>query len=166
MKSMTKIVLATLMAGFVSIGMPATYAATNASVTVTVTLAEVVSVNIDVATWAIGANALSVTATSTLFTATNDGNVTEDLAIKAENGAGAWTLGPAAGTNQFALGLATSAPYATFVAIDKIGVALKPALAMTATQPFKMQYSMPTSDTKGGGVGQGFNVTVTASKTP
>ena len=166
MKSMTKVVLATLVVGFVSMGIPATYAAPTAGITVTVTLAEVISVSIDVPTWAIGQKALSETAISALVTATNDGNVTEDLAIKAADGAGAWTLGAVAGANQFSLGLATSDPYATFVAMDKVGVALKAALARNATQPFKMQYSMPVSDTKGGGVGQGFNVTVTASKTP
>lgn len=166
MNTVKKLSVAMLAAGFVCLGIPASHAAVTDSITITVTLAEIVSVNVDVATWAIGAKALSDTALSDLVTATNDGNVTEDLLIKATDADGAWTLGAAAGADQFALGLDISDPYETFVAIDKTGVSLKAALVRNAAQTFKMQYSLPTSDTKGGGVAQGFTVTVTASKTP
>lgn len=162
----SKRVFLALVTGFISLGIPRADAAVTDSIAVTITLAEIISVNVDVATWAIGAKALSETATSVVVTATNDGNVTEDLAIKGANGAGAWVLGAVAGADQFALGFDITSPYDTFTAIDATGVSLKAALARNGAQTFMMKYSMPTSDTKGGGVGQGFNITVTASKTP
>ena len=166
MTTITKLVLAMLVAGFVFLGIPKAYAAPTDSIAVTVTLAELVSVSVDVSTWAIGAKALSETALSDLVTATNDGNVTENFAIKGADGAGTWTLGALAGADTFALGFDLTAPYETFVAIDKTGVSLAASVAVAGTQTFKMQYSMPITNTKTVGAAQGFDITVTASKTP
>lgn len=156
-----------LAAGFVFLGVPETYAAPTDTLTVTVTLAEIISVSVDVPSWAIGAKALSETAVSGEITALNDGNVTENFAIMGADGAGAWTLGAAAGADTFALGFDKVAGYAgPFTAIDKTGVALAASVAVAGSQKFAMQYSMPTSNTKATGAAQGFTVTVTASKTP
>lgn len=43
---------------------------------------------------------------------------------------------------------------------------LELSVAKGGTVSIDMTYSAPTSDTLGGGVDQGFNITVTASKTP
>lgn len=155
-----------MVVGCVCAGLPKANAGGTDTLTVTVTLAEIVSVSVDVDTWAIGAKALSETALSAEVTALNDGNVVENFAVKGADGAGAWVLGAAAGADTFALGFDTSAPYETFVPIDKTGVAFAASVAVDASQTFEMQYSMPTSDTYGPGVAQGFTITVTASKTP
>ena len=163
MKSMTKLAVAMLAMGCLSLGIPQAQAAATDSIAVTVTLDTIISVSVDVSAWAIGAKTLSATALSDLVTATNDGNVTEKFMIKGANGGGGWALGAAAGADQFSLGFDLTAPYETFVAIDTTGVVLAAPVARAGAQTFKMQYGMPTSDTKGGGVGQGFDITVTAS---
>jgi len=166
MKSMTKLASAAMLAaGFISLDIPKTNAAETDSLTVTVSLAEIVSVAVDETAWAIGAKALSATALSQLVTALNDGNVVENFAIKGANGVGEWALG-ASGADSFALGFDISEPYETFTAIDATGVALAASVAVDASQAFKMQYTMPTSNSKAVGTDQSFAITVTASKTP
>ncbi len=162
---MTKLVLAAMFAvGFISLGAPKANAATPTdTIAVTVTLDSIISVIVDVPSWAIGAKALSATSISDLVTATNDGNVAEKFMIKGANGAGLWTLGAVIGEDIFALGFDTTDAYETFVAIDTTGVELAASVAVAGTQTFKMQYSMPSTNTKTVGLGQGFDVTVTAS---
>lgn len=162
----TKLIVALSAAGLVFLGIPKADAAITDTLTVTVSLAEIVSVAVDETAWPIGTKALSDTALSQLVTALNDGNVVEDFAIKAANGAGGWVLGAAAGADQFALGFDVSAPYESFTPIDATGVSLATGVAVAGSQAFTMQYSMPTANTMAVGTDQSFVVTVTASKTP
>ena len=166
MKSMTKLVLATLAAGFVSLGIPKLYAAPTDTIAVTVTLAQNISVAIDVSAWNLANIDLSSASTSVLCTASNDGNVHENFAIKGANGAGAWAIAGSPGSDTFKIAAATNATYDTWdIVLDAIGVPLAANVPKHGgTLQFKLQYSAPTADTKGIEVDQGFNVTVTASK--
>lgn len=161
---MTKLVVAMLAAGFISLGIPKAYAAETDTIAVTVTLSSIISVSVDVPTWAIAVNTLAATETSAEITASNDGNVIETFAIKGADGAGGWTLGTPGAVNVFGLGLSIDSPlYETFTAMDANGITLGGDIALAGTETFKMKYTMPTTDNMGGGIGQGFNVTVTAA---
>lgn len=165
MKSMTKSVVASMLAVcVVSLSTPKANGAATDTITVTVTLDSIISVIVDVATWPIAANTLTATETSPEIIATNDGNVIETFSIKGADGAGAWTLGTPGAVNVFGLELSIDGPlYGTFTAMDTTGIALGGDIAVAGTQPFKMKYTMPTTDNIGAGVGQGFDVVVTAA---
>ena len=137
------------------------WAATTGSITVTVSLVEDIAVLLDNNTWAINSIALSGTNTLATVTATNDGNVTIDLVIKGANGAGGWTIAAAPGADAFEVEL--TAPAISLTAADQ---SLVSSLATSGTKTIDLTYNAPTSDTFGGGVDQGFAITVTASKTP
>jgi len=129
-------------------------------ITVTVSLGVIVSVDVDTNTWDIGAITLGgAPATSVTFLATNDGNVTENFAIKGSDGAGGWLLGNLVGTDTF-----------------KVTETMNTIVLTTGDQPlatnvprdgnvqFQLQYDPPTDDTQGGGVNHDFTVTITASQ--
>ena len=166
MKSMTKLVLAMMLAAcFVCLGIPKANAADNDSITVTVSLLSEISVSVDVATWDIAVNTLEATETSAEITAENTGNVIETFTIKgADATTGGWTLGTPGEVNVFGLGLSIDSPlYETFSVMDTTGIALGGDIALLGTDTFKIKYTMPTTDNKGAGIGQGFDVTVTAA---
>lgn len=137
-------------------GAPAWGASTD-TITVTVSLEEVVSVSLDANTWTIGAIALSGTDSSPTFTATNDGNVVEDISILASNSAGGWTLGTA-GADTFQVdetnSVTTLTTSAQMIASD---------VALSGTVTIDLDYTAPSSDTLGGGVDHSFTVTVSAA---
>jgi len=166
MKSMTKLVLAMMVAGFVCLGIPKVHAAPTDQISVTVTLSEIVSVDVQPGSWAIGGIALNGTNTLTSCTATNDGNVIETFTINGADGAGAWANGAAIGADQFMLKASIDAGVTWPIAVLNGGNVLKTPVAVGAGLPFQLQYSAPSSDTKGGGVAHGFSVTVTATKAP
>ena len=155
-----------LVAGFVGLGTPKANAGPTDAITVTVTLSEILSVDVQPGAWAIGAIALNGTNTLTSCTATNDGNVAETFTINGANGAGAWANGAAIGADQFMLKASIDSGASWSIAVLNGGNVLKTPVAAGAGLPFQLQYSAPSSDTKGGGVAQGFSVTVTASKAP
>ena len=128
-------------------------------ITVTVSLTETVSVSLDSNTWAIGAIALGGTVGPASYTATNNGNVAIDLTIRATNGAGGWTLASSAGAEAFSVAVAS--PAITLTTSDQ---ALASNVAVSGTKGIALTYSAPTSDTIGGGVDQGFSITVSATK--
>lgn len=136
------------------------HAGTTGMIAVTVSLQEEISVSLDASAWNIGPIALSGTDPLGTVTATNDGNVTIDLDIRGADGAGGWTIGTPAGTDQFEVALTTPSTLTT------VNQTLATSVAKGGTVSIDMTYSAPTSDTLGGGVDQGFNITVTASKTP
>lgn len=136
------------------------HAGTTGMIAVTVSLQEEISVSLDASAWNIGPIALSGTDPLGTVTATNDGNVTIDLDIRGADGAGGWTIGTPAGTDQFEVALTTPSTLTT------VNQTLATSVAKGGTVFIDMTYSAPTSDTLGGGVDQGFNITVTASKTP
>lgn len=135
------------------------WAAPSDTITVTVSLAETVSVSLDNHTWTIGAITLGSTAGPALYTATNNGNVAINLTIRATNGAGGWTLAPSPGPNAFSVTVAS--PSITLRTSDQ---ALAANVAVGGTKPISLTYWTPTSDTIGGGVSQGFSIIVSATK--
>lgn len=136
-------------------------AATTDSITVTVSLVESISVTLDNNTWTIGSVALSGTDSLATVTATNNGNVTIDLDIKGANGAGGWTIGATPASDVFEV--AVTSPAISLTTSDQT---LATSVATSGTATIDMTYNAPTADTFGGGVAQGFAITVTASKTP
>ena len=138
------------------------WAAETDTISVTVSLESVVSVSLDSNTWVIGPVAIGgAPSTSGTILATNDGNVTENFAIKASDGAGGWFLGDPAGADTF-----------------KVTETMNTIVLTTGDQPLatnvlkdddvqlQLQYEPPTADTQGGGVDHSFTVTITASATP
>ncbi|MFH1827006.1 MAG: hypothetical protein ABH812_01060 [bacterium] len=135
-------------------------AATTAAVTATVT-AQSVSITLTsdgaVAFLTIGTSATKDTTTAGVDdseTAQNNGNVTEDISIKAANstssGAG-WTLGGTAGSETYTMKscIATcdTTPTWTAVGIDPSYVTLVAGVAASGTQVFDLQVGTPTSTT-------------------
>jgi len=159
-------VLTAFIAGFALLGSTQTQAASTANITVTVSLGEIISVNLDAGTWNIGSITLSSVTESSAFTATNNGNVTEDFAIKGSDGANAWTIGGSPALNTFKVA-ADASPYITYdITLSTSDATLASGIAPSGTQVFKLQYSAPTGDDKGAGKDQGFAINLTASKTP
>ena len=140
-------------------------AATTDTITVTVSLGEVISVTLDEPTWSIGAIAIDFVSSAFPVVATNAGNVDIDLDINGENGAGGWTMAASVGTDAFRVTV-TPAVIAAFP-MTTGGTKMFDALPHTTsnTTSFDLTYNAPSGDTAGP-VDQGFTITVTASKTP
>ena len=133
-------------------------AATSDSITVTVSLGQVVSVSLDSNFWGIGSVVLGGVSTSPLYTATNNGNVAIDLTIKGTDGDGGWVLAPIAGAEEFSVDLTN--PVLNVSTVDQV---LATNVAVDGVKIIEMTYGVPVSDTFGGGVDQGFILFVTAS---
>ena len=158
-KMMVIAVAAVCLLGSVSV-----HAGSAAGISVTVSLVESISISLDTGTWDIGAIAAGSTHESSAFTVTNNGNVTEDISVSATDGDGGWVIGSAAGADTFKLA-ADVEPYSAYdVVVSGDDTEVATGVAAGAAKAFKLQYSAPTSDTKGGGVSQDFTVTLTASK--
>ncbi len=138
-------------------GLAGQAAAQTDTITVTVSLTETIEVSLDTNTWAIGAIALGSTNGPQAFTATV-GNIETDLAIRASDGTGGWTLGSPAGADTFEVTSDTGASPLTTG--DQV---LSADVAAYGNVTFNLTYNAPTSDTFGGGVDQGFTITLTAS---
>ncbi len=136
-------------------------AGTTDSISVTVSLEEVISVSLDNNAWSIGPIALNGSDPLATVTATNDGNVSIDLDIRGADGTGGWTIGTPAGADQFEVSLVS--PAITLTAVDQV---LQNSVATGGTKTIDMTYTAPSSDIFGGGVDQGFSIVVTASATP
>ena len=139
------------------------WAAEEDTIIVTVSMESVVSVDVTPAAWNIGAVSEGGS-NGEAFTATNDGNVTEDLTITGANGANSWNLGPAPGVDVFAVMLDRSLPSEDM--LETSPVPLTTSLAPAAGYAFTLDYSAPTSDTQGGGLDHSFSITITASASP
>lgn len=136
-------------------------AAETDTITVTVSLASIVSVAItpSATPWAIGNIVLAGTDNSPTYTATNNGNVTVDFNIQADDsGANGWSIGTVGLVNVFqvvetnlALTLTTSPQ------------TLLATVTPTSTATIDMTYTAPTTDSVGGGSSHGFDIVVTAS---
>lgn len=137
------------------------WAAETSTISVTVSLQEVISVSVSPSTWDIGAIALSGTNGPASFSATNDGNVSEDLSIAGTDGAGGWTLAATAGADAFSVQVDDGvSPFA----LTTGGSSLASNVAKDGSAGFDLTFGAPTDDTFGGGVDQSFSVTVTATK--
>jgi hypothetical protein len=135
-------------------------AAQTDSISVTVSLAEVVSVSVTPNAWNIGPIALSGTNGPTSFTATV-GNTATQLDILGSNAAGGWTLADTPGLNQFVVSVASPA-----ITLTTAYQALAASVPAYGSQDFALTYQAPSSDNIGGGVSQAFTVTVRASAAP
>lgn len=156
---MRKTIAITLMFWGVLAFAPQSHAATSDTITVTVSLEEVVSVSLNNSAWIIGSIALSGSSAAPSNTATNDGNVAIDLDIKATDGAGGWTLAASAGADAFSVDVTSPA-----ISLSALDQSLATNVAASGTKSIDLTYNAPTSDTAGGGVDQGFTVTITATK--
>lgn len=124
-------------------------AASTATVTATVT-AQNISVSVSDGTIAYGTMAVNSSAGtngSDTQTATNDGNITENLNIKGQNTA-AWTLAATAGANQyvhqFCKATCASAP-TNYTALTTNYQTLATSVAASGTQTFDLYVTTPTS---------------------
>lgn len=151
MKRVMMVALILAVAGISGTG----WAADTANISVTVSLATVIEVSLDKTTWNIGPVALGSTSAAEAFVATV-GNTVTKLEVAGTDAAGGWVLGTA-GADAF--GVAVSG----MGALTTANQTLDAGVAAYGTKGFSLTYSAPTSDTLGGGVDQGFSVTVTAS---
>jgi hypothetical protein len=135
-------------------------AQTTDTISVIVSYEEVVSVSVSPDTWNLGAISRGMTYGPQSFTATNDGNVTEDLTITGSNGANGWNIGSATGTDTFTVELDADNLLMT------TPLSLTSGLASSASYPFDLTYKSPDDDTQGGGVDHSFTITITASQSP
>jgi hypothetical protein len=136
------------------------WAATTDTITVTVSMESIVSVSVSPDTWTIGSIGEGGTAGPEAVVATNNGNVTEDFAIRATNGANGWTLGATAGTDVFVV--TTNHPLTLTTSDQTCATNVSPL----GTDSFNLNYAAPTTDAQGGGLDQSFTITVTASASP
>jgi hypothetical protein len=116
------------------------------------------------ATWLIGPQALNYVGESGTFTVNNDGNVAEDIAINAGDGAGGWLLQDAVGADAFKVEADGDANGVYELILGKIDQTLYSNLDTGGAKGLKLRYSAPNADTKGGGVAQDFTITITASR--
>lgn len=130
------------------------------TITVSVSLADVVGVLVDPDTWNIGPVALGQMITPyETYSANNVGTVMIDLTVSATDGANGWVIGPSPATDTFAL-LVDS------VQVSTSPVSLYPALPASSGFLMNLIYWSPTGDTQGGGVGHDFTITFSATRSP
>lgn len=141
--------------------LPAVFAAETAQVSVTVTITRSLSVSVNPGAYGFGSTSESQTLSTAVgaFSAANDGNAAQDLAITVGNSAN-WTAGTAAAAETYAMNYYDGA---SWVLIDPAtGAALADDLSAGASKNFGLQLLVPTA-TNYGGVEQIIPVTVTAS---
>lgn len=138
-------------------------AATTDTITVTVSLASVISVTLDQPTWVVGEIALDFVSSPFPVVATNAGNVDIDLVINGTDSGGGWTLGATDASDVYAVEV-TPAGDSSF-ALTTGDSSLDAALPHTTsnTKSFDLVYNAPSANTFDAGVAQGFTITVTAS---
>jgi hypothetical protein len=136
---------------FILVFTPVANAATTGTVTATVTV-QSVSVSVTdgtVAYGTLGVNSSAGTNGTDTQTATNNGNVAEDLNIKGQNTAN-WTLAATAASDQyvhkFCVASCGSAP-TNFTALTTSYQALASNIGASATQTFDLYLTTPTVST-------------------
>jgi hypothetical protein len=144
---------------------PVVKAATTGTITATVTVQNVSITVTDgtVAYGTLGLNSSLGTNAAQTQTATNDGNVAEDFAIKGQDSAG-WTLEAAVGANQYMnrFCIATCAsPPTNYTALTTDNQTLVANVSASGTQTFDLYITTPTSSTAF--TSQSVDVTVTAT---
>ena len=123
------------------------------------TSSDTISVSLDSDTWSIGEVSLGATTLPSSYTATNDGNVAIDLDIRATDGAGGWTLESVPGTDEFSVDVTSPA-----ISLSISDQTLATDVAVSGTADIDLTYNAPTGDSYGGGVDQGFTITLSATK--
>jgi hypothetical protein len=142
------------------VGVPQATAQEDDQITVTVTIPSVVSVSLTPDSWGIGDVTLSQTVTSTSFTATNNGNVTEDFAIQCGDSDN-WTCGTSAGNDVFLME-AQGGDLISWIEIDTSRTLETDLVKTTGSVSFTLRFTAPT-DTTAMNTQQSIPVTVTAS---
>jgi hypothetical protein len=142
-----------VMASTLVFGSSIVQAASSANVTATVTIQNV-SVTVSDGSVSYGTVSSGGTADTTSSgvndsqTATNDGNVSEDLNIRGANSTN-WTLGATAGTDQYVHSFCTSncdvSP--AWTALTTSNQTLSSGVSASGTQVFDLEFSAPTSST-------------------
>lgn len=134
---------------------PFVYAATEVSVTATVT-AQNVSLSVADGNVSYGTLALSATRSTIaseeneMQTVTNDGNVAEDIDIKGQDSA-AWTLAGTQGANQYFhkfcndTDLDCATPGTNYTALTTSYAAMDTSIAASGTVDFQLQIGIPSS---------------------
>ena len=152
MSKVIKVAIILLSGLFVSL--PIVVAADTASVSATVT-AQNVSVTVSDGSIAYGIIPAGTSKSTTtadlndLQTATNAGNVAEDINIKGANSS-AWTLGATAGVDQYVHKFCVTScttPPTNYTALTTNYSTLKSNLGVGANQTFDLQITTPTSTT-------------------
>ena len=156
------LLIASLLAAVMLVGVTQATAQTAQDVTVTVTVPSVLSVSLSTGAWAIGEVALGETATSVSITATNNGNVTEDFSIVSGDSTN-WTCGTAAGSEVFFME-AQGGDLTSYTSMDTSQTLETDLPKTTGTVSFFLQITAPTAtvyrDTE-----HSIAVTVTAAAT-
>ena len=134
------------------------------TISVTVSLADVLSIDVSPDTWTIGDVALGgIVYPNSLdnHSVANNGTVMADVSIQASDGANGWVIGGTPGIDTFSVR----------AHLDTITLATTPTLlesdmaANTGTS-LDLNYYSPTGDTQGGGVDHSFTITITATQSP
>ena len=136
------------------------WAAETDTITVTVELETTISVAITpVSTpWAIGVVGFGDTDASPTYTATNDGNVTVNFTIHADDsGANGWTIGTVGADDVFQVDVTTPT-----LTLSTSPQTLASGVTVGNTATIDMTYTAPSGDTVGGGESHDFSIIVTA----
>lgn len=151
--SLPRLIVGSLLLGSILFLTASVRAASTASVTATVTVQNI-SVTVSDGTVTYGTMGVSTSGDTTASglndsqTATNNGNVTENVNIKGQNSAN-WTLGAAAGVDTYAQKFCTtncdSSP--TWTALTTSYQTLASSIATSGTSVFDLQITTPTSST-------------------
>lgn len=142
--SLSFLIASTVMAGVVK-------AASTAAVTATVTVQNI-SVSVTDGTVAFGtlaSNSSAGTNATDTQTATNNGNITENLNIKGQNSAN-WTLAATAGSDQYVLKFCTATcttPPTNYTALTTNYQTLATSMATSGTQTFDLYITTPNPST-------------------
>ena len=159
------LIMSLLVVGMV-VGVPQATAQDQQQISVTVTIPSVISVTLDPgpSAWAIGSVALGETTDTgtNYFTATNNGNVTEDFSIASANSDN-WTIGTTAGSEIFEM-KARGGDLTDWTSIDASQTLETNLPKTTGNVTFDLQFTAPT-DTAYLDTPQTIIVTVTASAT-
>ncbi len=144
------------------ISAPCVFAAPSSQIAVTVTLTQSVSVTVTPNSHAFGATSEGQTLATAAdaFTATNDGNGSENLSITVAGSAN-WQAASAAAKDAFVMNYTTNGTTWNLIT-PTTGAQLATNVAKSATQKFGLQLLVPAS-TDFGGVQQSIPVTITAS---
>jgi hypothetical protein len=125
---------------------------------------ETISITVNPASWNIGAIGLGYTGESGTFTIQNSGNVSEDFAIKGADGAGGWIISNTVGQDAFKAEADRDDNGSYEIILTKTDQGLFTNVASGVAKSLGLRYSAPSSDTKGNGVLQDFNIIITATK--
>ena len=156
---MKRLVLCVLFGALLLLVAQAAFAANEISVTVTL---QQIGVDVSPTSWAIGVLAPGATTTTSgpNFTATNTGNVNEDIDI-CTAASSAWAYGAAADVDVYVMEVSTDGGSNWSILNDCVPLAT--SLAPEGTQTFDLGFTCPTSGSTYDADGETITVTLTAS---